>query len=87
MHAQLMLLMHSPEQMKPLTALMVPISSHHLTGKNIEHKFDDGIRYSAKVITQVPGYTAWYNVVYDNDESVYLYQLRTDLEVGDLNIL
>ena len=56
--------------MKPLTALMVPKSSHPLTGKNIKHKFDDGIWYSGKVIFQVPGYPAWYNVVYDNDKSV-----------------
>ena len=73
--------------MKPLTALMVPISSHPLTWKNIKHKFDDRIWYNGKVISQVPGYPAWYNVVYENDESVYSYQLRTDLEVGDLSIL
>ena len=73
--------------MKPLTALKVPISSHPLTGKNIKHKFDDRIWYSGNVISQVPGYQAWYNVVYENDESVYSYQLRTDLEVGDLGIL
>ena len=66
---------------------MVPISSHPLTWKNIKHKFDDGIGDSGKVISQVSGYPAWHNVVYDNDESVYLYQLRTDLEVGDLTIL
>ena len=58
-----------------------------LTGKNIKHKLDDGIWYSGKVIFQVPGYPAWYNVVYDNDDSVYSYQLRTDLEAGDLTIL
>ena len=58
-----------------------------LTGKNIKHKFDDEIWYSGKVISQVSGYTAWYNVVYDNDDSVYSYQLRTDLEAGDLTIL
>ena len=63
--------------MKPLTALMVPISSHPLTGKYIKHKFDDEIWYSGIVISQVPGYPAWYNVVYDNHESLYLYQLRT----------
>ena len=54
-----------------------------LTGK----KFDDGIWYSGKVISQVSGYPAWYSVVYDNDDSVYSYQLRTDLEAGDLTIL
>ena len=52
-----------------------------------KHKFDDGIWYSGKVISQVPGYPEWYNVVYDNDESIYLYQLRTNLEAGDLTIL
>ena len=51
---------------------MVPTSSHPLTGKNIEHKFDDGIWYSGKVISQVPWYPVWYNVVYDNDESIFI---------------
>ena len=73
--------------MKPLTALMVPLSSHPLTGKNIKHTFDDGIWYSSKVISQVSGYPAQSNVVYQYDESVYLYQLRTDLEAGDPTIL
>ena len=73
--------------MKPLTALMVPITSHPLTWKNIKHKTDDGIWYSGKVIPQVSVYPVWYSVVYDNDESIYLYQLRTDLDVGDLTIL
>ena len=82
-----MMPMYSLEKMKPLTALMVPISSHPLTGKNIKHEFDDRISYSGKVISQVPGYPTWCNVAYDNDDSVYLYQLRTDLEAGDLTIL
>ena len=73
--------------MKPLTNLMVPISSHPFTGINFKHKCDDGIWYSGKVFSQVPGYPAWYNVVYDNDESVYLYQLMTELDAGDLTIL
>ena len=73
--------------MKPLTTLMAPISTHPLIWKNIKHKFDDRIWYSGKVISKVPGYPLWYNVVYDSDESVYSYQLRRDQEVGDLTKL
>ena len=40
---------------------------------------------------QVPGFPAWYNVVYDdtNDEDVpvYTYKLKGDMESGDVEVL
>ena len=57
-----------------------------LSRQRIKHKFEGDIWYDGQVISQVPGYPAWYNVVHDGDNSVYTYQLRTDLEAGDLII-
>lgn len=34
-------------------------------GKGIEHKFEDNT-YKGRVVSVVPGYPEWYNVVYDN---------------------
>ena len=37
---------------------------------------------------QVPGFPAWFNVVYDQEqEAVYTYQLHSDLGQGDLELL
>ena len=55
-----------------------------LSGKKIRHKFEGDCWFSGEVISQVPGYPAWYNVVYEGDNSVYTYQLREDLAAGDL---
>ena len=41
--------------------------------------------FDGEVISQVPGYPAWYNVVYEGDNSVYTYQLWEDLAAGDFN--
>ena len=54
--------------------------------QGIKHKFEGDTWYDGEVISQVPGYPAWYSVVYDGDNSVYTYQLRTDLQAGDLII-
>jgi hypothetical protein len=42
-----------------------------LVGKRISHTFEDG-SYLGKVISVVPSYLDWYNVVYDNDEAVFI---------------
>jgi hypothetical protein len=57
-----------------------------LVGKRISHTFEDG-SYLGKVISIVPSYLDWYNVVYDNDEAVYTYKLLEDYRKGDLKIL
>ena len=55
-----------------------------LSGKMISHRFEGDTWYNGEVISQVPGYPAWYNVVYEGDTNVYTYQLREDLATGDL---
>lgn len=36
---------------------------------------------------QVPGYPAWFNLVYDGDQAVYTFTLEPDLRDGDLEML
>jgi hypothetical protein len=45
-----------------------------LVGKHIKHTFAESV-YHGKVISQVPGFPAWLNVVYDDDDAVYSYKL------------
>lgn len=63
-----------------------------LTGKSIEHKFketDGTIKpYNGKVISQVPGFPDWYNVVYTGEpDTVYTFKLKDDIDSGDLKVL
>ena len=63
-----------------------------IVGKNVKHKFADGQWYLGKVISRVPGYKTWYNIVYQREdteetESVYTYELMKDFKNWDLQIL
>lgn len=66
-----------------------PASS--LIGRAIRHKFESNGKnkfYKGRVITQVPGFPEWFNVVYNNEpEIVYSYRLSEDIERGDLQVL
>jgi hypothetical protein len=55
-------------------------------GKTVKHKFQDG-SYKGKVICIVPGFPQWYNVKYEDDPSVYAYNLKEDNKKGDLEII
>ncbi|KAK6196440.1 hypothetical protein SNE40_001665 [Patella caerulea] len=48
----------------------------------------NGVRtaFDGRVISSVPGYNEWYNVVYKGDNAVYVYKLAEDYEAGDLVI-
>jgi hypothetical protein len=43
--------------------------------------------YVGQVIGQVPGFPTWFNIVYDNDDAVYTYQLLEDLAAGELEVI
>lgn len=63
-----------------------------LTGKCILHNFEnsDGVikPYKGRVISQVPGFSEWYNVVYDEEAGiVYTFKLEEDIQNGDLKII
>lgn len=58
-----------------------------LIGKNVRHKFEDGEIYQGKVIAPVPGFPAWYNIQYENEESIYTYRLVDDYKDGNLEIV
>ena len=57
-----------------------------LVGKKIEHTFTDDT-FTGRVISVVPGYPDWYNVVYDDDAAVYTYKLLDDYKNNDLKII
>lgn len=63
----------------------------NLVGKCIDHQFkEDGqlVTYSGKVVSTVPGFPEWFNVVYNNEpDVVYSYKLLEDFGNGDLKIL
>ena len=60
-------------------------------GKRIDYQFTEDERlvtYSGKVVSTVPGFPEWFNVVYDNEpDVVYSFKLLEDLKNGDLHIL
>jgi hypothetical protein len=62
----------------------------YLVGKHIKHKFsEDGqlVTYSRRVISQVPGFPNWFNVVYTREpDIVYTFNLSEDLKNGDLHV-
>ena len=63
----------------------------HLVGARVDHQFIEDekfVTYSGEVISQVPGFSEWYNVVYDNKPgTVYTYKLLDDLRNGDLRVV
>ena len=62
-----------------------------LNGKRVIHQFNEGgeIRgFTGRVISQVPGFPNWYNIVYDEEgDIVYTFQLMEDYCNGDLEIV
>ena len=61
--------------------------NHPFTGgKKVKHTFSDGKAYKGHVISVVPGFGEWYNVRYDNDDSIYAYNLCEDYKQGDLQL-
>ena len=62
-----------------------------LVGKRTEHRFTENkklVVYNGTVVSQVPGFSEWYNVVYDNEpDTVYTYKLLEDYHDGDLKVV
>ncbi|KAL3855105.1 hypothetical protein ACJMK2_014334, partial [Sinanodonta woodiana] len=50
---------------------------------------EDDIRtpYFRRVISAVPGYPDWMNVIYDDDFAVYVHKLGEEYRNGDLEIV
>jgi len=66
-----------------------------LVGKRVRHTFHDE-SYTGRVISVVPGYPDYYNIVYDVEREekrtgsvgvVYTYRLLDDYRAGDLTLL
>lgn len=62
-----------------------------LVGKRVLHYFNvDGKLqgFHGYVISQVPGFPEWYNIVYDEEgDIVSTYQLMDDYNSGDLELV
>jgi len=57
-----------------------------LVGKVIDHTFADKV-YRGEVLGVVPGFPEWYNVKYDGDEALYVYNLLEDCRRGDVKMV
>jgi hypothetical protein len=64
-----------------------------LVGKRVKHRFTDGVYYG-RVISVVPGFVNFYNIVYDNDvaldgvtKCIFTYKLLEDYTNGDFEIV
>ncbi len=57
-----------------------------LVGKKVRHTFEDG-PYEGQVISVVPGYVKWYNIVYKDDPAVYSFKLQDEYREGNLEII
>ena len=72
--------------------LVEPTSEKHrrdiplFVGKEVSHKFADGKTYKGYVISMVPGYSEWYNLKYENNPSVYSFNLVEEYKNGDLQL-
>ena len=65
------------------SALVGKVVKHRFEESNGKHKF-----YKGKVISQVPGFPEWFNIVYSNEpDVVYTYKLSEDIDKGDLQVL
>lgn len=64
---------------------------HFLVSRRVSHSFmenEEIVQYTGTVISMVPGFPTWYNIVYDNEpDCVYTYQLLDDYNNGDLTLI
>ena len=66
-----------------------------LVGKTVKHYMHNEIEgggielvpYTGKVISQVPGFPEWFNIVYEDDDAVYSYRLVDDYRQNNLEII
>ncbi|CAC5405964.1 unnamed protein product [Mytilus coruscus] len=57
-----------------------------LVGKTRRHKFTEGT-FIGNVISVVPGFGKWYNVTYDGDPAIYVYQIQEAYADGNIEIV
>lgn len=54
--------------------------------RKISHTFHDR-EYAGRVISAVPGFLQWFNVIYEGDEAIYTQKVYDDYAFGDLRII
>ena len=69
----------------------IETSASSLVGKLVKHRFEDKGKlrfFKGRVISQVPGFPEWFNIVYDKEPGiVYSFKLSEDMDNGDLHVL
>ncbi len=62
-----------------------------ILGKKVKHKFEESGEekwYEGKVVSQVPGSPAWFNIIYDSfPEDTYIFTLLDDYFSQDLVVI
>ena len=51
-----------------------PVDDHFLVGKTASHRVEDGWK-KGDIISQVPGFPDWFNILYENDSTIYTHRL------------
>lgn len=78
--------MHLPTPISPFIA-----TQESLVGRRICHKWlqEDGTEnfYYGKILGLVPGTTSWFNIQYDDEDTVLSLNIFIDIEKGDLTFL
>lgn len=80
-------LLTNPNEAKKIQVVQNP---ELLVGKRVVHYFkDDGIcqGYHGLVTGLVPGTTTWFNISYDDEDDIPMFELLDDYRDGDLEIL
>ena len=67
--------------------LLVGKTVKHYMHNEIEYGGIELVPYTGKVISQVPGFPEWFNIVYKDDDAVYSYRLVDDYRQNNLEII
>ena len=71
--------------------ILIQVVLLYTTGKIVKHRFEDNNGkkfFKGRVISQVPGFAEWFNIVYNDEPGiVYTYKLSDDISNGDLIVL
>lgn len=89
--SNLLSLISTIHQPQPCQSSPFISSQESLVGKRIFHKWKDSDGserlYYGQILSLVPGTTEWFNVLYDDEETVLSLNLFVDIEKGDLNFI
>ena len=68
------------------TDYVINMYSNEIKSFKCEVKFCSAKVTYLYIVLQVPEFKEWFNIKYENDETIYTYKLMDDLKNGDLTI-